>query len=267
MFADFLSFLHVAGISISQVNTIVLLAFMEFLTLNKLSQSNISNHMAGIRAMFILYGLDTASFKDERINLFIKALKINQPFQPRFTKVISIQLLSQIVESCRDLRDPILFKALYLFMFYSFLRLSNVLPHSIKAFDPSRHLTRGDLIFSETGCTVIIKWSKTLQTRRDIKTIVIPKLRGSHLCPVSALSDMFQAYPASRNDPLFSLVSPTGVIPLSDSIARKHLKSVSTSLLLEVPLTFHFFRKSGTSWAFQHGVPLQDIIGPWDMVL
>ena len=50
-------------------------------------------------------------------------------------------------------------------------------------------------------------------------------------------------------------------MPLTDSIARKHLKQVSTALSLLKPLTFHDFRSSGASWPFQHGVPIRDIQG------
>ena len=51
MFRDFLAFLLSAGLHFSQVTTIILLAFMEFLHKNGLSQTNISNYMAGIRAI------------------------------------------------------------------------------------------------------------------------------------------------------------------------------------------------------------------------
>ena len=60
MFRDFLYFLERAKISPFQVTTVVILAFMEYLHQQGLSQTNISNHIAGIRAMFIVYGLDTS---------------------------------------------------------------------------------------------------------------------------------------------------------------------------------------------------------------
>ena len=265
MFRDFLAFLQAAALDISQVNTIILLAFMEFLVANHLSQSNISNHLAAIRAMFIVHGLSTLPFQDERISLFIKSLKINAHLQPRVSKLISIEVLNQIIDACNHLRDPILFKALYLFMFYSFLRISNVLPHSAKSFDPTRHLTRGDLIFSKNGCTIIVKWSKTLQDRKETKTIVIPQLGNSPLCPITALKAMYALYPGSKNDPLFIVSKSSPVVPLSDSTARKHLQKVSSSLHINPSLTFHTFRRSGTTWAFQNGVHIQDIMahGTW----
>ena len=68
---------------------------------------------------------------------------------------------------------------------------------------------------------------------------------------------MLKAIPGDSNDPL--------LVPLTDSVARKHLKLVSQLLYLPSPLTFHLFRKSSATWAFQHGVSLQHIMlhGTW----
>ena len=129
------------------------------------------------------------------------------------------------------------------------------------SFDITRQLCRGDLIFSPDNITVLIKWSKTLQNRTDtITTICIPALGTSLLCPYKAISLMLKAIPGDSNDPLFRIPRANGLVPLTDSVARKHLKLVSQLLL-----TFHLFRKSGTTWAFQHGVSLQHIMlhGTW----
>ena len=88
------------------MNTITLLAFMEFCCYGGMSQSNISNSMAAIRAMFIVYGLNTQPFQDERIPLYIKSLKINAAFTPKTVKLISIEILQQIVTVCSALQQP-----------------------------------------------------------------------------------------------------------------------------------------------------------------
>ena len=157
MFRDFLYFLKKAQISPFQVTTVIILAFMEYLHQKGLSQANISNHMAAIRAMFIVYGLNTAPFKDERLPLFIKSLKINAPLSLRGQIIITIQMLQQIVATSQTMDNPLVFRTIYLFTFFSFLRLSNILPHSAQKFDPTRHATRDDIIFSEKFCTVIVK--------------------------------------------------------------------------------------------------------------
>ena len=108
------------------------------------------------------------------------------------------------------------------------MRLSNVLPHSAAQFDVTRHLARGDVIFGPQVCTVLVKWSKTMQDCKETTTISLPLLGSSDLCPVSALKAMFQTIPASKNSPLFLVYRQGLLVPLADSAARKHLKSIST---------------------------------------
>ena len=222
MFKDFLFFLEKAQITPFQVTTVIILAFMESLYQKGLSQANISNHIAGIRAMFIVYGLNTDPFKDERLPLFIKSLKINAPLALKGQKIITVNMLQKIIDISQTLDHLLVFQTLYLFTFFSFLRLSNILPHSARQFDPTRHLTRGDIIFSQKLCTVIVKWSKTLQDRKQMATITIPDLGTSPLCPMKALRNMFQAVPADKNSPLFLINKTLGPVPLTDSMARKH---------------------------------------------
>ena len=110
---------------------------------------------------------------------------------------------------------------LYLFTFFSLLRMFNILPYSIKQFDVTRHLLREDLIFSDQYCIVIIKWSKTLQDKQQSRTISISQLGASPLCSIQALQIMFQQFPASKNLPLFYQWKHGNLVPLTDSVARK----------------------------------------------
>ena len=258
-FKDFLGFLVVAQLSLPQATTLDVLAYMEHLLQSGMSVSNITNHIAGIRAMFVVYGLNPTILTDSRIALFLKAVRINRPLQPHITLVLDASLLSKILQVCHHLHHTPVFQALYSFCFFSFLRLSNVLPHSVAKFDPSRHLCRADVIFGHSKAVIIIKWSKTLQDRCKTTSVAIPALGQSPLCPVVAIRAMFQLFPADVDSPLFQIPVAGSLVPLTDSIARKHLKQVSTALALAKPLTFHDFRRAGASWAFQHGVPLQNI--------
>ena len=168
-------------------------------------------------------------------------------------------MLENIVKVASTLPFGTTFVPLYLLCFFSFLRLSNILPHTVNSFDITRQLARGDVLHTDTGAIVIIKWSKTLQDRKTTTTITIPDLGSSPLCPVKALQRMCKAIPADKNSPLFLLKRPTKISVLTDSVARKHLKEVSKILKCASNLTFHAFRKAGATWAFQHGVPLEHI--------
>ena len=152
--------------------------------------------------MHIVHGLETAVFRDERLSLFLKAIRIQRPFKPRLLAHLDISLLEHIIKQGDQCQFPVVFKALYLLMFFSFLRLLNVLPHSVANFDYTRQLARADVIFEVTGAVLLIKWSKNMQNRRDFATISLPDLAGSHLCPVLALKVMFQRFSGSDNSPV-----------------------------------------------------------------
>ena len=91
-----------------------------------------------------------------------------------------------------------------------------------------------------------------------------PTLGSLPICPVTLLKVMFQQCPGTNNDPLYRIHSHPCTV-LTDSMARKHLNKISLALHIVPTLTFHMFRKAGTTWAFNHGVPLQDIMlhGTW----
>ena len=147
MFQDFMGFLVASGLSLGQVNTYVLLAFLEYLHSNALTVTNISNYLAGIRVFFI-----------QRIQMFVKSLKINRPLLLKTTPVFSIEMLQDIVIQSKKFEFPQVFTALYLLVFYSFLHLSNIVPHAFTGFDRSQHLARGDVIFWDSSAVLILKW-------------------------------------------------------------------------------------------------------------
>ena len=147
MFALFLCFLVAMGQSLSQVSTMDVLAFMEYLLESGMSAANITNHLTPIRSMLIIYNCDASAFRVHRIPLFIKSVKINRSLKPVFNTVIDENILLSMILACDRFSHPMIFKALYLFTYFSFLRLSNILPHTVATFDSSRHLCTGDLFF------------------------------------------------------------------------------------------------------------------------
>ena len=135
-----------------------------------------------------MYALNTDSFRDKRLLLFIKALKINAHLSLKSQKNhYNSHAAANSTYVCDTLHDPTLFRPLHLFTFFFSLRVSNILPHSMKKFDVTRQLVRGDLIFSENYCTINLKWSKTLQDWQQSHTISKPHLGSSPLCPMQAL--------------------------------------------------------------------------------
>ena len=190
----------------------------------------------------------------------MKALKLNIPFLLKNTPIFTEHILLQIVEVCNHLEHPHVFTTVYLLAFFSFIRLSNIVPHRRAQYDKTRHLASGDVIFSSTEAIILIKLSKTIQFRDSVVTIRVLFLPGSYLCPVTALKAMIALVPGSDNDPLFATHIHDSVLPLTDSMVRKHLKRVLVLLSLQNDgYTLHTFRRSGASWVYNHGVPMEAI--------
>ena len=116
-------------VSLHQVTPLVLLAYMQYLINASLSESNISNNLATIRAFHIIHGLPTHPFQDRQIPLLLKSIKINRPFVPKMAQALRIERLHQVIATSASLEYNVTFTA--------FLGLSNLLPHT------TRHMARG----------------------------------------------------------------------------------------------------------------------------
>ena len=166
MWKDFLAFQVAAGLSLHQVTPLVLLAYMQCLINASLSESNISNNLAAIRAFHIIRGLPTHPFQDRRIPLLLKSIKINRPFLPKMAQALTIERLHQVIATSAGLEHNVTFTALYSFIFFSFLHLSNLLPHTTGQYDFTRHMARGDVIFTQSGATVILNGPRPSKTEK-----------------------------------------------------------------------------------------------------
>ena len=93
---------------------------------------------------------------------------VNRPLKPSLPLIIDDHILLDMIRIIQNLEYPIVYQALYLLCFFSFLRLFNILPHTVNTFDITRQSCRGDLIFSPHNVVVLIKWSKTMQDRDSV---------------------------------------------------------------------------------------------------
>ena len=143
-------------------------------------------------------------------------LLINRPLAPVVKILIDHTLLLQIVTVSAHLQFPLVYTPLYLLAFFSFLRISNILPHTAKNFDKTRHLCVGDVVFAFQRATIVVKWSKTLQDRVKTTTVDISYLGASALCPIAALERMLATHPAHPDSPLFQIPQADLWSPLTD---------------------------------------------------
>ena len=64
MFGLLLAFLVALDLSLPQLTTLHVLAFLEYLLQHGMSVTNITHHITDIRTMLVVYSCDTAVFRD-----------------------------------------------------------------------------------------------------------------------------------------------------------------------------------------------------------
>ena len=194
-----------ANVKVQQVDINHILAFLEFLVFNKFSPSAIVNIVSAVKSRLQAYGVSITPWTDTRVSLFTKSLYHCKKFKAHLPRVIDVKMLTDIVKVCDSTSFGFVFKAAYLIAFYSFLRISNLVPHCTKSFSLMHQLARGDVFFATPGLHLLIKWSKTLQKRNKAVIIKVSEIPGSILCPVSAVKELLRLTPGHADSPLFQV--------------------------------------------------------------
>ena len=238
----------------------VIIAFIEYLVLNNLSHGTILGYITSIKQCLKMYNLCVRAFDHEWVRLALRGVSRCVPSAMKVRGVFNPSQVLQIVQVCDELPIGWVYKSVFLTALFGFLRLSNLVPPSVSSYNVLEHLARGDIFFEHTHCTVLLKWSKTLQKSSQFATIQLPVLGGSPLCPVRALTYMMSQSPPDSNAPLFSYYQQGTLLTMTQSKVRKTLKQILLSIGLS-PETypFHTFRRSGASWAFSQCSSIQSI--------
>ena len=143
-------------IQLHQLTPVILLSFLEFLTENGVSNSAIANHISAVKTSLTMHGVSTLAFHDQTIKLFQKSLALKKKITAKVKKIINVNLLKNIVDICDTMWMGQIFKALYLIAFFSFLHISNLVPHNC-SFSPLVQRTRGDVFFAPPGLHIVVK--------------------------------------------------------------------------------------------------------------
>ena len=263
-FRTFISFIYFMDLPMS-VTLHNVLVFLEYLHQNSLSPKVIKNYLSSIATMSKAYSIDYTATYHPAVLRYIRGLSLTSPFRPTPRGIFDIPTLYAISKQCETLSDPILFRAIFLTSFYAFLRMSNIAPLSSKQFNPQRHLLRQDVIFAPPGAHIILKWCKTMQDAKSTHIVQIPEIANIWLCPVRALKTRLVSRHLTSTSPLFA----NAFYPHSqviDTHIRDALKTILTNLKIShIGHGFHSFRRSGATLAFDHSVPLQNIMahGLW----
>ena len=74
LFRNFVGFCCLADILIQDVSLHSVMAYLEYLALNKVSVHMVANNVAAIKANFVMYGIDHSVMEHPRVKCFLKSM-------------------------------------------------------------------------------------------------------------------------------------------------------------------------------------------------
>ena len=149
-------------------------------------------------------------------------------------------------------------RALFLVAFFSFLRISNLVPYKLSEIGDPRacYLTPSSVTFTAQGVLLPITPTKTIQFRERVLGIPLPRIPGSPLCPVTALEEYLASAQVPPRSPLF-VCNEWGVNrPILAHQYNAFIKALLSAIgLNSANYSSHSFRRGGATFAFSHEAP------------
>ena len=267
----FLSFAVFFAVPALPATLSTLLLFIEFLTLSFTSHKAVANALSSIKFHHERLGLDLQPFQHIQFRLALRSLPFTMRTQPAPAPPFPPRLLAPLLRQAGSLgiwAGP--FRALVLMAFFTFARLSSLVPSRAVPFDGTRFPALEDLRVREGGATLRIKYSKTRQAAQG--GFLVPLAPSAELpCPVAeavALLTQARRFGWGPQAPLFSGRGAGGGRPLSltQRQARAFLRICLGGLgLSQAAYSFHSFRRGGCTLAFERGAAEPDLAlhGDW----
>ena len=203
MFCLFLAFCFYFHLKFKPIHVNSVLMFIEYLIENGLQPASVRNYITAVAMYCKWLNLQVEAFYDTRVNLMFKALARSIYKPPTFKAVFHPHDLEKIIKMCTKFQYPLIFQTLYIFAYFGFLRIFNLVPPSVRTFNIKKHLARGDVFPVSDTLILLVKWSKTLQASNQGSYIVLPTLTNTSICPFYHFTLLQQFHPTSTNSPCF----------------------------------------------------------------
>ena len=259
-FKAFLVFCYQHGQNPARCSMDTVLAFTQSLMERKFSASNI-NYLSSLKTMFTWLRINTPllAMEEWSWNVLSIARVIRDPLILRSS--ITLDHLTLLCLLCYGKRHLAPLRVFLTFAFFGLFRISNVAPVIKKAFDKSRNTLVCDVRPQKHGLHVIIKWTKTRQTKA-LALVPLPAFKDEYICPTQAWQDytaLFDKYTAQRNNPLLADPNQPASFLSATQIRRQLKELCALANLQKYQYTPHSFRRGGAALLFKAGVDLQDI--------
>ena len=116
----FLGFSVEFNVNIQRLQQQDILSYIEYLVIQGLKYTSIITHLSLLKNSFRMYDLPVYLLESINIKLMLRACSITMDFKPPIRNVFTIQILHNIIAACRVLRQPLLYRSLFLLAFLWF---------------------------------------------------------------------------------------------------------------------------------------------------
>ena len=186
-------------------------------------------------------------------------------FIKKETPAVPLEVIMRVIKNLPVTDDRLSVVATILYMYYGALRQSEVVPPSVKAFDPLRHLTRADVNVSHAAVKLTIKAAKNMQKFDQRSAVEMLRTQHPETCPVRATMAVLDLTPTTApTQPMF--VFKNGGRPIPASYIRSQWKlALAASAIPPALYTLHSLRKASASTAYNEGCNERQVqhFGKW----
>lgn len=233
---------------------------------SKIKFTSIKKYLNIIRILHKNAGFSNPLEENFSLDMLLRGVKRAKGCPPNQKLPITPQILLLFRNTlCLDQPADVLFWVTCLLGFYGLLRKSSLLPASPGKFQPKLHPCRQDVLRTDRGLVLKIKYSKTLQFQERHLLIPLPYLQNHKLCPTSAVLTLLSYQGA--NLPSFSplLALPSGAVYTQNLFVDKLRQTLRACGLPADRYSGHSFRRGSATYLFQMGMPgeLIQVMGDW----
>lgn len=228
---------------------------MEYLAEYINAPSTIRNKISQVRVHLGLAESPVEQINHPRVIRALEALDRDKSYIPRTKSPLEPNQLYQIIANIP--LDPLgyMVRAAILTIYYGALRQSELLPRTVKTWNPMLQPALEDLSVGHDSCTITIKTGKNMQRVGQYREIVMERSTNPVVCPVRAIqAALCHNDGRAARDPIFSL--PGTSVPLTSTKVTKIMHHVMTDVGLAkiIPkVSLHSIRKSAATDAFLAG--------------
>ena len=193
----FIQFAVVFGVSVERPGIDDIGAFVELLVRSNKATSTVKNYISAIKQFYEEQGSRwmSAMFRSVKWKAMLRGLVYTSRPCVDARTAMRKEDLEAMVRRCRMDVGLLPLQVALVFGYFGYVRISNLVPETLSAFDPERSTTWADVIPKKEGLILMLKWTKSLQVQVGATPVPLSALPGALLCPMEAWRKYSEALP------------------------------------------------------------------------